>query len=483
MPGEEQPTPSALNEDYPPSEVPSSHAPHSHDSRLPALRIALITPYNGGNFGDALIQDSVIANIRARCPNAEFSGITLNSDNFLDRHGERAFPILDTRSPFYRVANGRIEDWIRSEGMEASGRPDASRLKALLLKVPLVGTLLRGSYRGLQRLRREIRHTIAGYRFLDDHDLVLVSGGGQLDEEWGGPWHHPFALFKWAILARLAKIPFAIASVGACKAESPVSRFFLAQALRLAAYRSYRDQNSRSIAVTFYSPASQDPIVPDLAFSLPDSEFPAAPPRLFAPGRPVVAISPIAYAKPGNWPHEDASAYERYVEQMSSLISSLLNRNYCIVIIWSSVGDDQSVIPEILERVGPKEKLPAQLLIPTINSWRDLLAILKNADLMVASRLHSVICGVLAAIPTIAVSFDPKVDWLMDDLQQKARLLQIRTFSSEQIVQLLEQVKELRAETRKAFRTYRERLEPDFSRQYRELLTLSRGEVSRPDFN
>src|SRR6185437_9395874 len=55
---------------------------------------------------------------------------------------------------------------------------------------------------------------------------LIVSGGGQLDEEWGGAWGHPFALFKWAMLARLAKVPLAFASVGACKAASTTSRFF-----------------------------------------------------------------------------------------------------------------------------------------------------------------------------------------------------------------------------------------------------------------
>src|SRR5215813_12015498 len=48
----------------------------------PRHRIALLTPYNGGNFGDAAIQDAMIANIRLRLPGAQFSGICLNCDNF-----------------------------------------------------------------------------------------------------------------------------------------------------------------------------------------------------------------------------------------------------------------------------------------------------------------------------------------------------------------------------------------------------------------
>ena len=59
-----------------------------------------MTPYNGGNLGDAAIQDSMIANLRRRMPGAQFFGITLNCDNFLKQHGVGAFPLLASMLPF-----------------------------------------------------------------------------------------------------------------------------------------------------------------------------------------------------------------------------------------------------------------------------------------------------------------------------------------------------------------------------------------------
>src|ERR1700719_489534 len=61
--------------------------------RTPRPRIALLPPYNGGNFGDAAIQDAMIANLRLRLPDAQISGITLNSTSFLERHGAAGFPL------------------------------------------------------------------------------------------------------------------------------------------------------------------------------------------------------------------------------------------------------------------------------------------------------------------------------------------------------------------------------------------------------
>jgi polysaccharide pyruvyl transferase WcaK-like protein len=402
-------------------------------------RIVLLTPYNGGNLGDAVIQDSVIANLRLRLPDAQFSGVSLNSDNFIARHGVEGFALLETDSPFYRMAHGRVEDW-----REDSGEPnDKGRIRSLVTSVPLIGNVLKLIYGGVKRLRREIHHSIGAYRFLRTKDLLMVSGGGQLDEEWGGPWHHPYALFKWAVLARLVGIPYVVASVGACKAKSRTSRFFLSWALGMADYRSYRDKNSRDIAASLRASAAEDKIVPDLAFSLPSSELPpSAGIRSIAQGRPVVAIGPIAYVKPGNWPSENRALYDRYVQQMASVIATLLDRDYFILIVWSSLGDDESVIPEILGQLSPasKEKLVRQLHIPAITAWKDLVALLQDVDFLIASRLHSTILGLITQKPTIAISFDPKVDWLMQDFGQTDSLLQIRDFRSEEVLQALDRL-------------------------------------------
>lgn len=59
----------------------------------------------------------------------------------------------------------------------------------------------------LTRIPREVCHSIAGYRFLRTQHLVIVCGGGQLNEEWGGAWQDPFALFKWVLVAKLARVP------------------------------------------------------------------------------------------------------------------------------------------------------------------------------------------------------------------------------------------------------------------------------------
>ena len=225
-------------------------------------------------------------------------------------------------------------------------------------------------------VRREILHSFEGYRLLRTQDLLVISGGGQLDEECGGAWRIPFAICKWVLLARLARVPCAMASVGAGKITSPASRRFISMAFRMCSYRSFRETKSRAIAAGILPRAINDFVVPDLAFSLPDSELPSPVGgiRTMARGRPVIALSPIAYLRPGNWPNPNRALYDRYVQQLARTLACLSRRGYFLVVACSSLGDDESVIPDLLEHLDDETKrsLDTQVHFPTIKTWRDL---------------------------------------------------------------------------------------------------------------
>ncbi len=440
------------------------------------VRLALLTPYTGSNLGDAAIQDAVIGNLRHRQPTAQFSGISLNCSNFRVRHGGRAFPLCASSRRFYGMCDEGIEAPSGRSGGHGSG---GSRLRNWLKKARLLRGIAKTARRAASVLAwpaREALHCVQGYRFLRAHDLLVVSGGGQLDEEWGGAWGHPFALFKWALLAKLAGTPLVMASVGACKVISPLGRFFLSVALRSAAYRSYRDAHSRQVAGRLYRSAARDLVVPDLAFSLTTDALPRfAQLRSLANGRTIAAVSPIAYAKPATWPTENEPLHERYLHQMADAIGRLLAQDYFLVLVWSDSGDQHSVTSQLLERLddASRNRASKQLYIPPIATWRHLLATLSDVDFLIASRLHSVILGLLARRPTVAISFDPKVDWVMSDAEQTDSLLHIQDFTAGQVIQATEHLKRQRALIVDRIASYQDRIRPLLSAQYDVLLNLA----------
>ena len=445
-------------------------------SRQNPYRVALLTPYDGGNLGDASIQDAMIQNLRSRLPGVRLSGISLSSVNFMKLHGVASFPLSETDRPFYRMVRDAAAELSASE--QRSIRPERPQTMPIRLarKVLRRVPFLKRGVKTMQTGAREARHWIASYRFLRDLDVVIVSGGGQLDEAWGGPWGHPFALFKWAVLARIARVPYVMASVGVGTVQTTSSRLLVSAALRLACYRSYRDKSSRDLAATLFGRASRDPVVPDLAFGLSTQESRVSPSiRALAAGRSVIAISPIAFAKPHNWPQSDAELYRRYLGQLGLAMSVLLQRGYFLALVFSSCGDDESVIPDLLECLdeSAKKRIEEQTFVPRIRIWRDYIEAVSEADLLIASRLHSTILGFVSHRPTVAISFEPKVDWVMDDLGQTEYLLHIRTFVSDDIIKAIERLQPRGAQITQQLVEYQSRNATALAAQYDRLAKLA----------
>src|SRR5208282_6837190 len=78
----------------------------------------------------------------------------------------------------------------------------------------------------------------------------------------GGCWGHPYALLKWTVLSRVAGSYVVFLSVGASLMDSLLTKLFLRVALSLACYRSYRDHESRQLALTI-DPRADGPVIPD----------------------------------------------------------------------------------------------------------------------------------------------------------------------------------------------------------------------------
>jgi polysaccharide pyruvyl transferase WcaK-like protein len=449
----------------------------------------LLTPYGGENLGDAAIQDAMVANVSRRLPDAQFSGICLNCDNFIERHGTAAFPLLATSVRWYRMSRGRLGETPKDgEGREPRQRNRdlwAKKIRGALKGLPVLWQCLKVARRCLgvvAAVPPEVCHSFKGYLFLRAQDIIIVSGGGQLNEQYGGAWGQPFALFKWAVLARMARVPLAVASVGVGELNSAASRLFVFAALRLASYRSYRDKKTQDFAAGLMLRAVTDPIVPDLAFSLTSLELPPiASVGAIAGKQTVIAISPIVFAKPGGWPTENGATYNRYVAQLSDVVAQLLRRNYFLVMVWSSLGDDESVVAEVLGRLDQvsKQRLASQVHIPTIGTWRDFVAALGDVDFLIASRLHSTILGLVSGTPTIAISFDRKVNSAMEDAGQTDYLLQIRDFRSDDVLRALDRLQLRRDTVLHQISSYRHRTHPVLAAQYDTLTDIAMAKHRR----
>jgi polysaccharide pyruvyl transferase WcaK-like protein len=382
-------------------------------------KIALMGPFGYGNLGDAAIQQAMIENVYRYFPNAAIIGVSMNPQDTQKRHGISSFPIgrvafgwglnkPPEKSAFYR--------WVYN--LRTQTTPVIRKLAWLLLWLPT-----------------EFVGYLEACLFLKDVDLLIVSGGGQLDDYWGGPWHHPFTLMMWGIIAYLRNVPYQFISIGAGPLDTSLGRLFDRVALSLATYRSYRDEKSKKYMAAVTGFRRDDPVYPDLAFSL-QIENTVETSHSHKQGiRPIVGIGPMAYFDPRVWPQKDQNVYTTYLNKLADFILWVMPRGYDILLFPGEAVHDLDVIHDLKTILSARGLTyqAEQILHPHIETVNELMVQLATADMMIASRFHGVLLSKLLSKPLIALSYHSKIDELMTDTGQGHYCLQIHDFELEKL--------------------------------------------------
>jgi len=379
------------------------------------VRIAFISPCGYGNLGDVAIQDSFIAGVRDRLgEGTEIVGITQNPPDTEERHHVRALP-MDTLAFRLRPAPAGEPGETGAEESTASAARRVVDVAKLAVK--------------------ETVHWGIAFREMRRADALVVSGGGQLDEHWGGPWRTPYALWKWSLVARLFRRDVVVLSVGAGTTDSRLARFFLRSTLGRARYASFRDERTAArVRALHLSHSSR--VVPDLAFGHEGRRAPHA----LSEGRPIVALSPIAYLDPVAWPAKDARAYRSSIERTAELARLALARGYDVVLCTSGTPDIRTAadVHELAARDAPPGG--GTLRLAETRTPGELLDVFAGADVAIASRLHGLVIASLAATPQIALSYDWKVDEHMRAIGLERYAFPIGGFEPEAVAAAVDEI-------------------------------------------
>ena len=378
--------------------MPSAHADRMRGAlarreQTMKTQIGLLCEVTNGNLGNAAFEAAAIQHLRDYFPDAKFFVCSYNSLETFKSDGVALFPINKT---VFRTLPGR------------AAQPPRGRLSRLF--DPVVS---------------ELAFWLASYRFIKDFRVLVLCGGGQLSDWWGGPWAHPYRLFMWTVLARLRRVPLIVLNVAVEAVDSPISRWFLRHTLRYASYRSFRDDASKA-AVESWGVRFDNHVYPDLAFSL---RLPAA----LAGARPaphgrLVGISPMAYCDPRAWPVKDAARYRQYLRTLAGLAGALIGRGYTIMLFTSQTRMDRPVLEDLRAAIIEGDPSRAQHVTDAgVRTVDDFLHLMPCLDFVVASRMHGLLLAQLMETPVLAISYDSKVDSLMAGLGLAEFCLDIRT--------------------------------------------------------
>ncbi|MEU2894781.1 polysaccharide pyruvyl transferase family protein [Streptomyces sp. NPDC001273] len=350
---------------------------------MSAVRVGVFGLFGSGNLGNDGSLQAMLDYLRAEHPEAVVDALCGGPEVVAARYG----------IPAKRL------NWYRGEYRTAS-RAGAIAAKGL---GKLVDILRTGAW-----VRR--------------HDVVIVPGTGVLETTLPlRPWGFPYSLFLLCAAGRLSGARVALVSVGAGVIGNRPTRALTRWSTRLAAYRSFRDVQSRDAMRAMGVDTARDEVYADLAFSLPTpprdeahaevtSSLPT--PRRSSAQRPrgPVCVGVMDFHGSNDDRARAEEIHRRYLDGTTRFVRALAEDGRPVRLL---TGDelDRPVVDAILDAVDS----PLVTAAGTA-SLEDLMKETAAADTVVATRYHNLICALKAGTPTLALSYSAKSDTLMAEM-------------------------------------------------------------------
>lgn len=419
--------------------------------------IGLLEHLGGGNLGDDATLESVIHNIRSRWPGASIFAFCMNPDDTRARHAIDAYPI-------------RRKTWAFGGGSTAETLTLQGRIKAGVGRHPALFAVLRTIHtvalKAPAACYEEVCFLAHSLRVLRSFDLLVISGGGQLTESWGGPWKFPYTIFKWILLARFAHVRPVFLNVGAGPLAHPLSKYFIRTALALADYVSFRDIKSAEL-VHHIGFRGETPVFPDAVYGLGTASCSLCHPatrRLLN-----VGIAPMPWGLEPLYDDGNPHAYDSLISSLAALGSRLLADQGRITLFCTDIGVDPPSVHDLQRALRESSWLPTDDLVDVAvpQTTTDLIRSMSSMDYVITCRFHGVVFAHLLNIPVIALSHHSKVTTLMNDLGLSRYCLDIRTITpdtlTERFLELAANADWIKSRMSSTYSSYKDTLERQFN--------------------
>jgi polysaccharide pyruvyl transferase WcaK-like protein len=432
--------------------APILQAPENDITAYPNVRhpkIGLLDHMGFGNMGDAAIHESFVQNIKKRLPGADLVAFSQNPEDTRSRHGIVSYPIRSN----YFGSFGSDEDHISSS--------HSKRHLAATKYLP----------KRSRRVLRELAFLRTSYAVVRSLDLLVLSGGGQLCDLW---WDQPYNVWKFCVLARLANTPIFFLGVGADLIRAKSSKFFAMWAVRLANYASFRDAESQ-VLIRRLGVKRETHVCPDPAYGL---EIGNAQLARSSKTRLKIGLNPMGFCDPRTWPRQDPSAYNSYIDKLALFSSWLLRQSYDLELFSSDIGIDRYAIEDLKSRI--MDSCPSQLsdriTYHVCGNLQQLLLQMSGFDFVVTCKFHGVVFSHLLARPVIALSYLPKIEYLMQNAGHDQYCLDIEHFDVNVLIKrfetLIDNADDLTSLFKNVTVNYRQQLQVEFDTLCRPWLSM-----------
>ncbi|MGY4303998.1 polysaccharide pyruvyl transferase WcaK-like protein [Bradyrhizobium sp. USDA 4369] len=316
------------------------------------MKIGVFGNFGIGNFGNEATFAAMLDTLKRFRPDAELTCICTNPDQVRQDYGLQAVPLNTAgRSPLMR------------------------KLSNIWYAIEVVRKL----------------------------DVLIIPGTGILNDYCAPPFGLPYTLFRWCLAARLCGTRLALVSIGAGPLHHGLTKWFVLRSAAMATYRSYRNLFSKNYLAGLGFDVSNDPVYPDLAFALP---IPSAPPQAAPAQRLTVCIGAMHYQGWRGHLETDENIYETYLGKLRDFALWLLERGMRVHLVMGDERDWRAVcdLRQAISTVRPS--LPDDLVVvERAGGWQDAFRQLRAADIVVATRFHTLVFALMLGKPTISVGY------------------------------------------------------------------------------
>jgi polysaccharide pyruvyl transferase WcaK-like protein len=386
-------------------------------------RVAAYGFFGMGNIGNEGSLDSLLTYLRAHHPNARVACFGAGTDAVQCDHGIPATQLMSLRAD--------------------------PRRRGLLVKAA----------KALSRLW-DIPRT---FRMMGKVDVLVVPGTGVFESSLiTSAWGLPYWLLLATVSCRLRRRQVALVSVGAEYATHPLTRWFHRWTLRLATYRSYRDEESRSAARLMGAMVS-DQVYPDLAFALPTPDG-----VVERPGHVVIGV--MAYDGTPDSPGGPLTVRQTYAERISALVLRLLDQGRSVTLVIGDVHDRRvaETIRHLVMVYRPGVGAE-QVSISHAYTMEAIMTEMAAAEVVVASRFHNVISALMLSKPTISLGYAGKQAHLLDKFGLGAFDHPIDDFEVDAVVAQIAELQHGKASLEVAMKDTLRRFDEELNEQFDQL--------------
>ncbi len=256
-------------------------------------------------------------------------------------------------------------------------------------------------------------------KYVAKFDLLIIGGGGLLMDFYRREAH---LYSTYALMAKNCSIPYIIYGCGAGPLDTISGKLMIRMMCHFAENVSVRDPQSKQLLERLGVKKPVE-VIGDPAFTL------HRPKPAYAESPKKIGISAVPMYNANYWPSGDVEKYDSYVTSMAANLDRLVeNKNIEITFFATKYPQDVTVTKDIQKKMlhAKKTTIIDQNLKPNA-----LIDVTSKQDLIIGTRLHSLILATDSATPIIAISYHRKVSDFMKLIGQEERCCSIEEITNE----------------------------------------------------